>query len=354
MKQYLYILLFALLLIGCRDTYEPQQHMSLPVYLSLPTNEMVNMQQAPIRKVIGDPGTTETFFFPNYVYFILLKKVDNEWVIWRTLERTLTDDDWKATHYSGRLNTTGDSIYQYKEEIVMPMSKPKFDGRIYAIASAEPLTFSQSISSITNLSQTLNLKFSTASSTIQHNLQHVYSTPYNYNVGGSYYGSFSGIRSTVPHVQLMLYHVASKVDIKWNVTADKRINKEDPSAAVRLTNMQARYLFNGNAYCFMPMRNTVPTLPTAGYSINDIITPADEGLWWEGRTYFYTIPYTVESETRYFPLQMLMRTNGTSGSGYQLTLKQPIDTTSVFVPWIRGNFVFNKPLDDKTETKTVE
>jgi hypothetical protein len=51
---------------------------------------------------------------------------------------------------------------------------------------------------------------------------------------------------------------------------------------------------------------------------------------------------------------MLMRTNGSMGSGYQLTLNQPIDTAEVFVPWLRGNFNLTKPLDNTSETKTIE
>jgi hypothetical protein len=102
------------------------------------------------------------------------------------------------------------------------------------------------------------------------------------------------------------------------------------------------------------MRNTLPALPTSGgYDRPDIVTSSDEGLWWEGRSYFYTIPYTVVGNEDYFPLQLLMRTNGSSGTGYELTLNQPIDTTDVFVPWIRGTFTLTKPLEDKSETKTI-
>ena len=154
---------------------------------------------------------------------------------------------------------------------------------------------------------------------------------------------------------MLLYHVAAKVDIKWNVVDSVRINKDDPDAAVRLTYMEARRLFNGYAYCFKPMRDTMANLPTSGYAIEDIVTPDDEGLWWEGRDYFYTIPYTVTGEPDYFPLQMRMGTNGATkaNAGYELTLKQMIDTTAVFVPWLRGDFKLTKPLENKAETKEV-
>ena len=151
-----------------------------------------------------------------------------------------------------------------------------------------------------------------------------------------------------------MYHIAAKVDLKWNVAEEKRINAADPSQAVRLTYMEVRRLFNGDAYCFKPLRNTVSTLPTDGYAIQDIITAGDEGLWWEGRTYFYTIPYTVSGRPDYFPLQMLLCTNDAAkADGYKLTLYQPFDTTDVFVPWLRGNFMFNNPLPNEDAERTA-
>jgi hypothetical protein len=159
----------------------------------------------------------------------------------------------------------------------------------------------------------------------------------------------------VPTVNLLLYHVAAKVDIKWNVVDSMRINKTDPSKAVRLTYMEAKNLYNGLAYCFKPMRNTVALLPETGKTIGIVTDAANEGQWWEGRSYFYTIPYTLTSDPNYFPLQMTLRTNGTTtGTGYQPTLKMRINTAAVFVPWLRANFNLSKPLEDETETKIVD
>ena len=154
-------------------------------------------------------------------------------------------------------------------------------------------------------------------------------------------------------IDMLLYHVAAKVDIKWNVAEDKRIDKVTPANGVRLTYMEARRLFNGDAYCFMRNELADP-VGDEGYAIEDIVTPTDEGLWWEGREYFYTIPYTVEGDEDYFPLQMKMGTNGTKGTAqYEPTLKLEIDTSSVFVPWLRANFNISAPLPIDSPTKTV-
>ena len=196
-----------------------------------------------------------------------------------------------------------------------------------------------------------NLQFNVDDPDTKANLQEIYSSPYNYEVNGSYYGSFSSIYQKVPRVNLMLYHVAAKVDIKWSVDEEKRINKTDPSQAIRLTYMKAKNLFNGYAYCFKPMKNERAAKLATG-DVVSIITPLDEGLWWEGRAYFYTIPYTVTG-TNYFPLQMEMSTNG-SAAVYRPTLNMEVNTSSPFVPWMRAMFNINTKLEDKSETKTID
>jgi hypothetical protein len=146
------------------------------------------------------------------------------------------------------------------------------------------------------------LKFSTSSDLVQRNLQNIYSTPYNYNAadGNAYYCSFDCSEGSGFKVDLLLYHVAAKVDLKWNVAEDKRINRLVPSNGVRLTYLEANHLFNGMAYCFRPLENSVATLPQTGYDIANIVRAEDEGLWWAGRYYFYTILYTCKISKEQF------------------------------------------------------
>lgn len=344
-----------MVLAGCKEN-EPEQKLGLPITICLPANEVQSARYAPaVRRAIGDPGETESFLFPHRLYIIVMKQDEDTkaWTVWHAEERTLTDEDWKPTRYVGLLPTMGDSIYQYTEQINLLLSSSDyFKGRVYAIASAERLSFNKALSSsgITSMNDLLGLTFNT--SEVQSSLQHIYSSPYNLTQNGDYYGSFNSSYQRVPHVNLLLYHIAAKVDIKWYVDPEKRLNKANPAEAVRLTYMEARYLFNGQAYCFKPMKNEVTTLPTSGYNIENIVTLSDEGLWWEGRSYFYTIPYYVAGEPDYFPLQMVLCTNGVDKEdGYKLTLKQPMDTSAVFVPWLRGNFNLTAPLENKSETK---
>ncbi len=327
----------------------------MPLSICLPAKDT----HVPMTRLPGDPGTTEQFLLPNHVY-IFVMKYDTEtkkYIVWRKINKTLTAEDWEKKRYVGLLQTSGDSIFQYTEQIDLLLDNKKFDGRVYVLASAVELIFTTpktDIMTVANETELLDEKFSMATTTMQNNVQHIYSTPYNYNlVDGKYYGSFSSIAQKVPHLNLMLYHVAAKVDINWTVPTDKRI-KEDPAKAVRLTYMQAVNLFAGDAYCFKPMANVVEVdpLPTTVFS-RQIVSPGDVGLWWEGRDYFYTIPYTTSTHPGYFPLQMVMKTNGSTGTGYRPTLYMQMNDTT-FVPWLRADFTINNPLTDgTTDTITV-
>ena len=349
-KLYILFFLFAIL-VSCNEDVEQQAQLDMT--LCLPANEVVHRAGGP-RRVMGDPGTSEQFDLPKYVYIFVLKQEGDTWSIWRKEERTLADAEWKRTRYGGQNATRGDSIFKYNEKIRYFLVGEKVKGRIYAICSNKKLTFNPSFGSISNLDEVLGLKFSTADS-IQENLQNIYSTPYDYERNGSYYCSYDCMAGNTYTIDMLLYHVAAKVDIKWNVAEEKRIDKVTPANGVRLTYMEARRLFNGDAYCFKPMRNELADpVGDEGYAIENIVTPTDEGLWWEGREYFYTIPYTVEGDEDYFPLQMKMGTNGTKGTAqYEPTLKLEIDTSSVFVPWLRANFNISAPLPIDSPTKTV-
>ena len=241
MKKGLLYITLLLLVVGCRldrtKDQEPLGSMSLPVTISLPMEN--TYAQRLIRRSIGDPGKDERFARPKHVYFFVLKYDGENWSVWHKEHREPADEDWTPKRYSGSLSTSGDSIYEYNRPINLLLSNEKFEGQVFVIASAKELEFNTPFASITTADQVRNLQFNVAEPNTNANLQDIYSSPYNYEVNGSYYGSFSSIYQKVPHVNLMLYHVAAKVDIKWSVDEEKRINKTDPSQAIRLTYMKA-------------------------------------------------------------------------------------------------------------------
>lgn len=343
-------MIVALLWTGCRAERENEPTIEAPFSLSicLPVDEVHNSGYHAPRRVMGDPGMTETFALPKYIYIFVVKEfAADTWKVWEILEETATPENWEKQYYSGPLMGNRDSVYRFNRKIIMPLVGQAFDGRIYAMASSKKLTFDATISNTPGYESTeaelLNLKFKTSPDSIQENLQNIYSTPYNYVVDDKYYGSFSSITHQVPYVYLMLYHVAAKVDINWNVPDSVRI-KAEPAEAVRLTYMKACNMFNRNAYCFKPMSNTDAGPVTSTDSVT-IITPADEGLWWEGRSYFYTIPYTTPGRAGHFPLQMKMGTND-STKYYKPTIYLNIENDTTFVPWLRVNFNLTQPLTE--------
>jgi len=343
------IILLLLGLVSCE--HEPEQQAALYANICLP----IENAQPTGRRIMGDPGTYESFELPKYVYIFVMKQDGGEWSVWKCEERFLAEEEWEQTRYYGLNPTRGDSIFQYSEKIRYYLVGNKIQGRVFAICSNKRLTFSKTIQSVTDLEDLLNLKFNTAPDSIQENIQNIYSTPYNCKRNDSYYCSFDCLAGNAYTIDLILYHVAAKVDITWNVADSARINKPgvDP---IRLTYMEARRLFNGYAYCFKPMRNEQAALngEGQGYDRPDIVTASDEGLWWEGRSYFYTIPYIVTGNEDYFPLQMRLCTNGTDkANAYRPTLNMQIDTSDVFVPWLRATLNIKKPLEAGDDTKTV-
>ncbi len=343
----------ALLWTGCegRDDIDPKQGNPFSLSICLPVEESFAPAGGGPLRVMGDPGTTERFELPSYVYIIIMKKAagDPDWSLWEARRLTPSEGDWTKKRYVGLLQTTGDSIYEYNHEIDLTLPSNRVDGRVYAIASAVELSFNCALTAgeLNTLDKVETLTFNSGASGIQENLQHIYSTPYNYMPDGvRYYGSFEK-EQKVPHVSLLLYHVAAKVDINWFVDEEKR----SKTNMLRLTKMDACNLFNGNAFCFKPMENSLPALPTTTDSVH-IVTRTDEGLWWEGRSYFYTIPYTTTGKTGYYPLQMQMETNE-SGDIYKPTVYLGVNTSSPFVPWLRATFNINNPLAAGTAEKTV-
>lgn len=338
-------------MVSCRDRYENLVAVELPISICLPVSEIYSSSHAPQRakSAFGDPGSQELFALPKYAYFFIVKKSGENWVAYDVIEEKITADQWDKERYIGPFQTEDDSVYHYKIKMHLLLDSEGEEGRIYAVASNMKLTYSTAdLKSITSLDDLLNLKFSTAPDSIRRNLQNIYSSPYNYlhPTTGKYYGSFENVSYKATSLDLLLYHVAAKVDITWNVP--------NPSESLRLTSMKACNLLNTQAYCFKPMENIPGAAPLATGDTITIVRPADEGLWWEGRSYFYTIPYTTSEEGKenYFPLQMEMETNG-SGNKYRPTIYLEVDKTSAFVPWLRANFTINNALSAGTDTKVV-
>ena len=350
----------------------------MPISICLPVSDVYDSQGAPELRAFGDPGTTEQFALPQYIYFFIVKyngggeSDPSNWEVSDVQIKSVQEEPgesieaklsawkakWDTVLYTGPYDTIGDLVYQFNEELTMMLPSPRSNGRVYAVASAVPLTFSSSITiGTSSLTDLLNLTFSfknegdsdqkAAAALVKANLQNIYSTPYNYKYKGEYYGSFSK-EVNVPRLNLLLYHVAAKVDLMWNVADSVRDR-------MKLAYLEAYNLYDGDSYLFRPTENVCSnegdTL-TSGYR-DTLITSCSVGTQWMGRKYFYAIP--CKNKAGKVPLQLQMLLKGeASPEGkkykdfYNMYTLTPISEGSVFAPWIRGQISINNELDYNT------
>ena len=345
---YIGVLIVGLLISGCKPD-EPSRQLAMPISICVPAGE-VYATQAPAQRAFGDPGTTEQFALPKYIYIYIVKYIEGDggkannanWKVWDIITKEPTASEWEMSHYVGSYETGGDSILRYKTEVNLMLESGCFDGRIYIYASAVSLTLSTTISTESTLADLLNLSFSfdgteKGSDKVVNNLQNIYSTPYIYTAGGTdYYGSFYATQN-VPHLNLLLYHVAAKVDLMWNV-------KEDLQSSVRISYIEASNLYQGPCYLFKPTENTIGAKEfyDGGYT-HEVLKSLSPGTQWKSRAYFYVIPYkNNDSPTAHYPLQLKLCKNGDAigdGSYYKKDVKT--DIPAIWVPWIRGQININ-------------
>ncbi len=337
----------ALLLSSCRDDEVEMQRLEFPLQFVLPVSEA---QSLPRRAAgAGDPGQAEVLDLPHYAYAFLVFKMKNGREDIRYIDQTdLYDDGHGGTltnadvwEWVDTLTTGGDVVYQCKimfSEITPVLGQVEYC-HAYAAMSKQPLTLSNTRP--TSEAQVQNLTF-TVTDALQPDLQNIYSTPYNYEVNDKYYGNLF-IWADAIHANLMLYHVASKVDFMWNIPESEHTN-------MHITKVKAKNLFSGEAYLFRHTENVHAKFDGSGSpgDANHGYTPSDlagdvAGTWWAGRTYFYTIPYTTTAGGQ-FPLQVeydILNTSNSTTYTYDLTLTKTMP--EVFAPWMRGQLTFTTP-----------
>lgn len=232
----------------------------MPISISIPAEGFVNPTDVGIgndepastlavTRALGDPGTYEQFHLPQYIYLFLCNvSTDNkESVIYQKIE---IPDNELTSSWEKTVSGT-DSIYTYKGTVSINLPLNRSKGKIYAAASYIPLhtTNASSLENSNHLSfncakpskfdnsnpreyinesktytdgtygtedAVKNIIFSNI--TLRNNMQDVYSTPYNKTDNkGDYYGTITDYASNVPNINIVLYHVATKVDVQWSI-----------------------------------------------------------------------------------------------------------------------------------------
>lgn len=355
MKSYLHIVMLmlgAVMLASCQS--EEQDVLSETDYRILQLNVSLGLQpdgDMLITRAPGDPGTYEKFEFPEHAYvYLVIDDGTNQTVCQRTdkegtdqpLTFVLDPQKWRKTvHAQSEPQTMGDSIFVYLDRMYFRIPKATtIAARLYVAMSKRPLHNVTPITvgtSTENDVQGITFDVVSSSGTAEEQqadrdaIQHIYSSPYNYQIDSKYYGTTDAV---IERLSLMLYHVAAKVDFMWNVDKTQQ-------ATNRLTYIQARKLKQQGCKLFKPTENEWTSADEASHYDFDLMDN-DVSRQWYGRQYYYAIPYQVDSKYALY-LHMLKNGDEKSATGYNLTIKRA-PTSTVFVPWLRGDLKFTNAI----------
>ena len=337
------VILSVMLFAGCEEPVAESSE-TMSIELAIPASDMFLSSQAPgVMRVKGDPGSEELFAIPEYAYiFVILKDNDSPTPTISYLHydgsNKLDNTKWVKVTDPG-----GDSYLYYSEriKIVVPKIAKRESATIYMAVSDVELSLSTTTPATEDAVKAITFTTTTASD-IRTHAQNIYSTPYNYPSEATYYGKVTNYTSVnVPIKHMTLYHVAAKVDLMWNVAEEKR-------SSVKLSYISAENLYDGACNLFKPTENTIGDYATYkaaghdGYS-KVLVESLSPGTQWNGRAYFYTIPY--KNNTGKYPLQIkLQKDGGTPVDGYHLKVVETA-VPDIWTSWIRGQITISSNLD---------
>lgn len=213
----------------------------MPISISIPAEGFVNPTDVGIgneepastfavTRALGDPGEAETFALPKYLYIYLVStsSSNSTQVIFKKQE--VKSEDWKLSTSGDNTNghfSAKDGLYVYQGHLSINLPLNRKEGRVYVVASNLDLDDSateKNYNLVTDVSSWSSSKevedgvTFTNQSELRNNMQDLYSSPYNLkNIEGNYYGTIKDYASNVPHIDMVLYHVATKVDLQWTI-----------------------------------------------------------------------------------------------------------------------------------------
>lgn len=222
----------------------------MPISISIPAEGFVNPTDVGIgneepastlavTRAMGDPGTAETFALPKflYIYLVSTSSSNSTQVIFKKQE--VKPEDWKLSTPGGNTNehfSAKDGLYVYQGHLSINLPLNRKEGRVYVVASNLDLddsgTSSPNYKLVTDVSSwksytdVENGVTFTNQSSLRSNMQNLYSSPYNLKNDGNYYGTIKDYASNVPHIDMVLYHVATKVDLQWTIDEQFQGTKE--------------------------------------------------------------------------------------------------------------------------------
>ena len=248
------IVLAAAVVTSCSDddslASRGLETVEMPISISIPAEGFVNPTDVGIgndepastlavTRALGDPGEAETFDLPKYLYIYLVStsSSNSTQVIFKKQE--VKPEDWKLSTSGDNTNnhfSAKDGLYVYQGHLSINLPLNRKEGRVYVVASNLDLDDSATeknynlvtdVSSWNSYTDVENGVTFTNQSSLRNNMQNLYSSPYNLkNNDGKYYGTIKDYASNVPHIDMVLYHVATKVDLQWTIDEQFQGTKE--------------------------------------------------------------------------------------------------------------------------------
>ena len=315
------------------DTADGGRMISMPIVLAIPANNAdltTGTTGAKATRAEGDPGTYEKFELPKYLYIYLINtsingtetKVITPEGMNLSTGYSLDKDKWTKTTTK---DNNKDSIYTYTDQIRIIIPENRKTGVVYAAMSSVPITVSgvdmDNPTTVANATFTLGDGVSNKSEA----LKNLYSSPYNLMKDKHYYGTVSDYNSNSPYINMVLYHVASKLDVQWNV--DAKVQSSVKLSKITLTGLSS------SGKLFKPLENTASSLSTST-KYSEAFT-LDAGSQWYGRKATYVIPVKTDGEYQ-FPMTLTNSESSIVKTKTATATPSSPSTHAVFVPWIYG------------------
>lgn len=386
-RTFILSLLTVFLFSACHHSYddvneEKQQDVKdmrvLPVTISFAANVMSDKEMT---RAIGDPGAGDLFELPKYVYVyvfgygtvdktgtphLLQPNVGNPVALSSNLA------DW-SVNANGNIYT-----YNHTIDILVGDANSFRSGEVYVVASVERIdgiapTGATDAERFTDLK---NKKFdipgscftsaeraggtapdaATALAKRERFLKNLYSSPSNlfyewknnaYTVEdgeykiltdrseyAQYYGTVLDAGSKIPHVSMVLYHVAARLDVMWDVkkTAKGQENTSRRITGIKVSNMQSK-----NCSLFTPTENTAVTnsnyTTVGGYTESFLPYGSNNAsLFWQGRE----VRYVIQQGKNNVPFTGTIQLNGTEEKTLDATIQINTPYNFIFTSWMRG------------------
>ena len=361
MKNILYILiltaLVALNCVGCKEDENIGEHMQVTLHIDV----TLPIDQENQTRAAGDPGLAEFFERPRYLSLFLAAgnptTPDQNRVYYFNIP--CQQSDWTRSSDSLVFRGRFSQLINWDTDPVVALTN-SIPLRAYMVASFDAY-ITNPIIQVNNYRKVINSGFSESSlldmqfyaTSAQNNyegmsLRDIYSTPYNLSSQDytpisatdrtGYYGTVKDIVASgdagVIYMADTLYHVAAKVDFRWNTVTP---SQENVMVSALLNNAPDRgYLFRpaekvseAGSYSKVLLRGGEVTADDLNRNHEARYADATEvnpGIQWSGRAYTYILQ----------PGELDFTVTTSLGGSTRATAQPPSDngnTNRIFAAW---------------------